>query len=319
MVQNDKRSMIVKTAKLYYYGHMTQNEIAEILNISRPKVARLLMEAERLNIVQITVNDPFFSFENAAEKIRAHFALKYVSIVSSGSSIADAKDNIGKTASEMLNANLSDNSRIGVSWGTTINAFVNRCQALKSTPRACVAQMVGCMYSPTMHMDGNEIARTLAKKLKCRFSPLQSPMFVHNPELKLLFMNEPETLEHFRLLDSLDMAFVGIGSSNYKDSVIYKANYVAEDEAREMYALGLCDICGHQIDINGSALVPSMENKLIGISLESLRKIPLVVGMCAGKDRTQSIISCVHGGYLNALIIDEVAAISLMENEGLVE
>ncbi len=317
VAQNDKRRLIVKTAKLYYYGHMTQDEIARMLDISRPKVARLLMEAERLNIVQITVNDPFFNREGAAEQLRAHFGLTYVAVVSGGNSLKDAKDNIGKAASDFLNANLTENARVGVSWGTTINAFVSRFQPVKPAPKAWVAQMVGGMYSQSMHMDGREIARALAQKLKCQFSTLQTPMFVHNPDLRDLIMQEPETIEHFRLLDSLDMAFVGIGSSNYKDSVIYKADYIAEEEARKMYALGLCDICGHQIDSGGFEPVSSLANRLIGISLESLRRIPLVVGMCAGKDRTLSILSGIHGGYLKALIIDEVAAISLMEEEDL--
>ena len=59
----------------------------------------------------------------------------------------------------------------------------------------------------------------------------------------------------------------------------------------------------------------SLRNRLFGISLESLRKTPMVIGMCAGKDRAQSVISGVTGGYLKALIIDEIAAMTLLESE----
>ena len=42
----DELAMIYKTCKLYYEEGYTQNEIAEILGISRPTVARLLKEEE---------------------------------------------------------------------------------------------------------------------------------------------------------------------------------------------------------------------------------------------------------------------------------
>jgi DNA-binding transcriptional regulator LsrR (DeoR family) len=319
MQQNEKRRLMIKTAKLYYYGHMTQEEISQMLDISRPKVARLLAEAERLGIVQVTVNDPYFNREEAAELLRSHLGLKQVVIVPSGSGLKDAKDNIGRAGSELLNRQLTDTIKIGISWGTTVNAFVSQFQPLRQLPRARVVQLVGGMYSQSMHMDGREMARALANKLHCQFSALQTPMFVHNPDLRELIMREPETQEHFRFYDELDMAFVGIGSSNYKDSVIYKANYIEEKEAREIYSLGLCDICGHQIDQNGVEPVESLKNRLIGISLEDLRRVPMVVGMCAGKDRTMSILSGVRGGYLKALVVDEIAAITLIEEEKLGE
>ncbi len=79
----------------------------------------------------------------------------------------------------------------------------------------------------------------------------------------------------------------------------------------------LCDICGHQIDIDGKEPETILSNRLISIPLNSLAQIPMVMGLCAGNDKTRSIISAIHGGYLNGLIIDEIAAISLLEAEKL--
>ena len=47
MTQSDKRKNMIKIAKLYYYGHMTQEQIAQMMGMSRSKVTRLLMEAEQ--------------------------------------------------------------------------------------------------------------------------------------------------------------------------------------------------------------------------------------------------------------------------------
>ncbi len=317
MTQSDKRKNMIKIAKLYYYGHMTQEQIAQMMGMSRSKVTRLLMEAEQYGIVQITVHDPTFNYERAAEILKEHFQLKIVTIVPSSGSAREVKDTIGKTASRFLNEHLFDSIKIGISWGTTVGAFVGRFQTNKSLPKAWVVQMVGGTYSQSMHMDGQELAKGLAMRLKCSFSALQAPMFVHNPELRNLIMEEPETIAHFRLISNLDIAFVGIGSSNYKESVIFKAGYIEENEARRLYSTGVCDICGHQIDINGREQDQDLAAHLIGISLEDLARIPLVIGMCAGSDRTASILSGIHGKYLKGLIIDEIAAISLLQAEGL--
>lgn len=314
---SEKRKTIIKVAKLYYYGNMTQNEIADMMGISRPKVSRLLTAAQQYNIVQIKINDPAFSNEEAANTLRRHFGLKAVTVVSPGQSLEEAKDNIGKAASDFLNDHLSDQLKIGISWGTTLNSFVHRYQCSRAVPGAIVAQLVGGTYSQTMHMDGRDLAKNLAKKLKCRYSVLETPMIVHNPELKKLLMEEPETIEHFKLLKNLDIAFVGVGSANYKESVIYKAKYLDEPQAKQLYSMGLCDICGHQIDSTGQEPETSLSDRLIGISLKDLAAIPMVVGLCAGNMKTKPILSAVRGGYLDALIIDEIAAISLMEAENL--
>lgn len=47
-----------RAARLYYVDELNQAAIAERLTVSRPTVSRLLAEARRVGIVQITVHDP---------------------------------------------------------------------------------------------------------------------------------------------------------------------------------------------------------------------------------------------------------------------
>lgn len=317
MNESEKRKLITKIAKLYYYGNMKQQEIAKMMGISRPKVSRLLTQASQYNIVHIEIKDNSFYDSDIAEKLREHFGLKYVKVVPSGQIIEESKDNIGIAASEYLNEHLFDGIYIGETWGTTVNAFINRFHASRAYPHSKVLQLAGGTYSQSMHMDGRELAKTLAQKLGGDFSVLQAPLIVHNPDLKKLMMQEPETKEHFRMMEKINIAFIGVGSSNYKNSIIYRAKYVTAATAKKMYDSGLCDICGHQIDINGKEPYKQLADCHIGISLSGLSKIPLVIGLCAGKEKARSIISGIHGKYISGLIIDEVAAISLLEAENI--
>ena len=159
---------------------MTQDEIAQMMGISRPKVSRMLAAAHQYNIVHIEIRDPLFSNTEVAEKIRSHFDLKKVVVVPTGQNPSDAKDNIGKAASEYLNSCIVNGMKIGISWGTTLNAFVNRFPVRKSISRCQCHPALGASYSQSMHMDGRELVKPLARKLNCQYSLLRPPLLVHN-------------------------------------------------------------------------------------------------------------------------------------------
>lgn len=316
MEQSQKRRDMIKAAKLYYYGNMSQDDIAQLMEISRPKVSRLLTEARQMGIVQISVNDPSASLSLNTEKLRRHFKLEYVSIVPTAATEEATKENIGCAASAFLNENIKENSRIGLSWGTTLSAFVRMFEAKRTAPNAKVVQLVGGTYSQSLNIDGRELVKTLARKLECEHSILQAPLIVHNPALRELMMQEPAVMEHFRLIHTLDLAFVGVGASYYKDSIAYRAHYIAEEEGKQLHELGLvCDICGHQLMADGTEPTTFLSNRVIGVSLAELKQVPLVIGLCAGHKKVTPLLAALRGSYLTGLIIDEVAAIELITAE----
>lgn len=313
MEQSRKRQDIIRAAKLYYYGNMSQDEISRLMGISRPKVSRLLTEARQLNIVQITVHDPQDSCAQLAKNLQQHFKLQYVTVVDSGNSEESAKENVGRAASSFLNTHIRDGSKIGISWGTTLASFTREFHADAPMPHARIVQLVGGTYSENLNIDGRELVKVLAKKLQCAHSILQAPLIVHNAALRDLLMQEPAVLAHFRHIRTLDMAFVGIGTSYYKDSIAYRADYIAEEEGRKLNELGLvCDICGRQLLEDGSEPTTFLSNRVVGISLEELHRIPLVVGLCTGHKKAAPLLAALRGRHINSMIIDEVAAIALL-------
>lgn len=319
MEQSQKRKDIIKAAKLYYYGNMSQQEIAQLMDISRPKVSRLLTEARQLNIVQISIRDPRMSLEQNAQKLKKHFNLQHVGIVPNANTDEATKISIGRAASDFLNAHIQENTRIGLSWGTTLCAFTQEFQAKAPAPNAKIVQLVGGTYSQNLNIDARELVKVIANKLQCGHSILQAPLIVSVPALREMLMQEPAVMEHFRQIHSLDIAFVGLGTSYYKDSIAYRANYIEESEARRLGELGLvCDICGHQLLEDGTEPETFLSNRVIGVTLEELHQIPLVVGLCSGHKKTLPILAALRGQHINALIIDEVAAISLLTAEHII-
>lgn len=314
MEQSKKRQDLIKVAKLYYYGNMSQENIASTMNLSRPKISRLLSEARTLNIVQIKIKDGDNGFAEYAEKIQNHFNIEKVIIAPSGTSDEQTKQNLGLYASSYLNSMLDDNMKIGISWGTTLRYFTKQFKAEKSISNGKVVQLVGGTYSESLDIDGRELVKELAMKLNCDHSILQAPLIVHNPKLRDLLMEEPDVIAHFKLIDQLDMAFVGIGSAYYKDSIAYKAKYISEKEGQELNKIGVvCDICSQQLLLDGTCPQTFLSSRIVGTSIPQLDKIPNVVGIACGNKKTLPIISALNGKHVNTLIIDDIAAISILE------
>ena len=41
MEPSSKRQSIIKAAKLYYYGNMSQEEIAQVMDVSEPRISQI--------------------------------------------------------------------------------------------------------------------------------------------------------------------------------------------------------------------------------------------------------------------------------------
>ena len=68
------------------------------------------------------------------------------------------------------------------------------------------------------------------------------------------------------------------------------------------------EICGRFYDANGRECVSPWRDRVVSVDLEQIRRIPQVIGVVAGGDRSAAIAAAVRGGLLKSLVIDEIAA-----------
>ena len=59
----------------------------------------------------------------------------------------------------------------------------------------------------------------------------------------------------------------------------------------------------------------SFNKRLVSISFENLKKIPIRVGVAYGKEKRQAILGALRAGIVNVLITDMQAAEYLMDVE----
>jgi len=311
-VASEKRDLLITIAKRYYIDGLSQEEIAGAVHVSRPTVSRMLKTALKEGIVQIRIDDVSSYGLELARRIKQQFGIHAI-IVPGSDDIKESKQNVAAAAARYLEANIQSGSLLGIAWGTTLS------QVVKSTrPNAAkkvdVIQLIGGMSNRTKDTDANSMALMLAKALGGGSYLLQAPFMVQSKVLRDLLLDEPHIREHFQKIQEAAMALVGLGSTNPELSAQFRSGHITYEDAKRLRSEGAVgDICGRYIDINGNQCHTALSDRMIAVTLEELRKIPVVIGVAAGEKKTDIITGALRGRYIDVLITDERAAESVLE------
>ena len=145
-------------------------------------------------------------------------------------------------------------------------------------------------------------------------------------ESSVLGSNNPPTSadEEYRLAYSnylIDVVAKILKVSAYQ---IMAPLVVADEQAKQKFMEeydrlkekgGVGEILCHVFDIEGNLIEDSFNKRLVSISFENLKKIPIRVGVAYGKEKRQAILGALRAGIVNVLITDMQAAEYLMDVE----
>jgi DNA-binding transcriptional regulator LsrR (DeoR family) len=266
-------------------------------------------------IVQFQISTPPSYYLKLEKRIQEQYNLKDVKIIPSVTSRDLTLANVGKVAADYLENIIHDNIKIGISWGTTIKKFVNEFSTSKKLLNVTVMQLTGGLHAQDIAINGNELTQQLAAKLNAKPMLLHVPAIVQNQVLKKMLLDEPGIANHFRAFDDIDIAIIGFGSSNPRDNISYLAGYISLAEAEELVKMGLGgELCGQRITFEGYPADSTLNDRVLSINCDTLRIIPTVIGIGIGKEKACSILAALKGKFVNVLIIDELAALSIIGN-----
>ncbi|RME73812.1 MAG: sugar-binding transcriptional regulator [Chloroflexi bacterium] len=310
----DKHALLARVASLYYEKNMTQGEIARQLNISRPQVSRLLAEGRRTGVVKIIIQYPTDKFTTLRLGLLERFRLKEAIILpASNMGYAQLIEQLGAKAARHLEERLEDGMTLGISWNTGVYQVVNALQAA-SQRKVTVVQLTGAVGSINPLLDGPDLTRWLAQTLGGQYRYLPAPLLVESAATRDALLKERSIRETMELFEKMDIALVGIGSLTPALSGLLKAGYITEAELREMIRLGgVGDICTYHYDLHGNILPLELHNRIIGVSLETLRRTPWVIGVGGSLDKAAAVLGALRLGVLDCLVTDDIAARAVLK------
>jgi deoxyribonucleoside regulator len=296
-------SLLVEAARLYYEHDFSQQQIAQKLGISRPGVSRLLNKARETGIVWIEIKDPSDSGIKIEIDLREKYNLKKVVVVPEDENVAVIKERLGRAAYKILNEIITENSVLGISWGSTMQE-VARQSARKNMKNLTVVQLNGGVSKAALDTHASEIAQVLGEKFQATPYLLPLPAIVDSPRVKRAITSDTNIARTLDLGKKAEIAMYTIGLFS-EQSVLVKADYFEKQEIKALLRAGaIGDVCSRIIDHRGNICSPTLNARTIGIERENLAKKPYSIAVAGGKDKLPAIRAALRGKWFNCLITD---------------
>lgn len=307
----DHTQLLVRTSQLYYEDGLNQSEIADILNVSRPTVSRLLEEAKREGVVEIIVHDPIRKNAELSNKLRRILGLKDAIVVSGNYDSEKSLERCCEATIQLLSTMIKNGQTLGTSWGSVPYKI---CQMLDKEEfyNLNVVQMVGCLGTGNPDVDGLELAIHLSRKLGGTYSNIYAPIYVGSEEVRDYLVREPQIASTLKKAMNTDLTFMGIGSMD-ASTTIQRAGYWSDEDREDLISRGAVGhLLGRPYDISGN---PVMQQNcyIVGAPLEACRNASDSIGVAVSADRALATIGAANGGYITTLVADEPLARAVLD------
>ncbi len=308
-LENTRTVFLARVASLYYDQNKSQEEISKELGVSRSAISRFLTEARERGIVEIIVHYPWRNLPDLEQELVSTFNLKAARVLmTENKSYEEMLQGLGTLAAQFFVNLLYDGMIIGISWGTALYQMIRAMQP-RNLPGIEVVQLIGATGSEIVPTDGPILAQLLADRLGGFPRYLHAPLIVENETVRETLLQTRNIQETLARAAQVDVALVGIGSSNSELYSLKRAGYVDEAETQQLRAAGVVgDICGHHYSLTGEWLDIDINHRAVGISRETLLNIDTVIGVAGGSRKGAAILGALQGRYVNVLITDERAA-----------
>ncbi|WP_217576531.1 sugar-binding transcriptional regulator [Mesorhizobium sp. GbtcB19] len=301
--------MLHMVAKLHYEAEMSQVDIARRLGVSTATISRLLQRARAEGIVRIEVLD-IVTPEAVTTQLVEGLGLRDAAIVETPA--AGALTALAAPLGGLLKqAELSAGSVVAIGWGRAIREVIRA--GLPRIPGVLTVAATGGMQQQAPHFQINEFVRLAAEEFG------GTPHFIHAPylpssELREVFLADAAIHDAVALWDRTDIAIVGVGLPHAINAP--EASAATLSEQALVQAAG--DVLRHYFDADGALISWEGESRMIAMSPDQLRAVPLVIGVASGPEKAKAIIGAARARLISALVTDTKTAQAILErlNQG---
>jgi DNA-binding transcriptional regulator LsrR (DeoR family) len=311
----EKLRLMIKIAKLYYEGGLTQDAISQRLRLSRPRVSRLMQEALDQGLVKISIAQEPGSYAELEQQIETRFGLLEVIIVDviNPEVTESITRDLGIAAAGHFSRLVQDGDVVGLTWGVTLASMVENLEPEKKR-NSVVVQMVGGLGEPQADTHATGLVSRTSAAIGASLWLLPAPGVVDSAEFATLLRSDRHISQTLEMVKKVDIAFVGIGAPTRNSLLMRDESIISWQEMDNLIDLGAVgDISLHFYDIRGDLVQNELDERVIGISLEAMRSLSRVVGIAGGPEKFNAILGSIRGHFINTLITDPITAQKLLE------
>ena len=299
---NYEEILMAKAAWYYYHEDKTQQQISQLLGLSRMKVIKLLEQAKQAGIIQFRFRHDSMSRLELEQKLMAGFPLKDCFIVPPPPSPEAVNDNVARAASMYIANRVEGEAFINIGYGDTASRVLNYLALATDRTLSCVSLTGG--VSPYLPNARSSIFNS-------RLYLIPTPLLVSSTEVAAAMKAEKAIQDIQALIPLSSLSVIGIGAMN-DDATVLTSGVLTNHDFLVLKRNGAVgDILSHFINENGEPVSSDLEARTISTDLDTIKGLENVIGVAAGVNKMQAIRAVLRGGYLDVLITDEDTALAL--------
>ena len=298
-------------ARRYYFDGASKSEIAEDLQLSRFKVARLLDHARETGLVRIELDYRGEIDLDLSARLRSAYGLRHCVVIESPEDDPLLlRGNVGRAAAELLSEIVTADDVLGLAWGRGLMAMRSSLTSLAACP---VVQLTGALARPDADDSSLELVRDVARVSRGPALFFYAPMFVRDAATADALRRQPEVARAVDRFPDVTKAVVGLGAWEEGQSTV--ADALSDEERRDHYRRGVrAETCGLQLDADGNSVTTSLTERLVGIDAAQLRAVDDVIAIAYGAAKAAAARAAIRGGYIDSLVTHGALARALLDS-----
>ena len=312
MSELERKRFLAKISSLYYIEGLTQQSIANKLNISRTKVSRYLNRARSEGIAEIKINYPAKDFSSLEYQIEEKYKISECIITSTLESSETTIEAMSGSLNNTLSRILEDGSYIGIGWGGSLREIAKYINVMEKN-NIKVVPMIGGLGKTGTGVHTNSVAKNIADRMNGISYMIHSPAVLDNREAKEIVEKDSNVSEIMGMSSKIDTAIIGISDLGMDSTLIKTGSFTAED----FKYLKSLDVVGDVnlifIDENGNHVPNKIDERIVRVPLEVLKKIKHVIGVAFGKRKLKILLGALRGQIINILFTDEETATEIIK------
>jgi DNA-binding transcriptional regulator LsrR (DeoR family) len=292
---------LVRASRLYYELGETQNQIAELLGVTRPQVSRLLKRARAEGIVEIRIVDTTAVDSPAGDALRRRYDLDQVQLAPTIAGPEDlTRRMVGRLAAQVLRVAARPGTIVGIGDGASVLATADALEETATPVAVTVVPLCGGFWSTGQE---REPYRRIAEALGGQVRGLMAPGLVDDAATRTALVAHAGIRAIAELWDRLDVALFGIGGPKWSVSLVGE---VIERQLETAEAVG--EVLVAPFDLEGRFVCPALRERVIAFDARKLGRVPASIGVASGETKVRPILGALRAGIVRTLVTDVATA-----------
>ncbi len=298
-----REQLLARIAWLYYEQDLTQAEIGARLGLSRVTVNRLLKEARASGIVEVRIRAGGSQLPLTAALLQ-RYPLQdawVCPLATEGEALHQA---LAQTAAQVLRHRLQDGMTVGIGIGRTLSYLPDAFQS-ETLLRCRFTSLTGGLSAQPPAMAHNfDILNRLAAATGGEAHYLPLPGYVSAPATRESLLADPLVKTSLQPARCADLALFSVGAADYT-ALLHQSGVLTDTdlaELNQMRAVG--DVLGRFFDDSGEEVPAQVHQRLIGLTLAELRRIPIKILVAGGENKRRALRAALRSRLADVLVTD---------------